>query len=140
MLCNQLRCALPDTILHLGFCLTQGKLQLPDRQMCLNPGKDLLFLERLCNVVDTAGIEAFHLTRSLIKRTYENHGNVFKGGVGFQLSAGLESIHVRHDDIEKNQLGHAGCSKFKSLCTAFSLYDLKTAFVQDVPELPAGQR
>jgi hypothetical protein len=61
--------------------------------------------DRLGDVVDRAGLEAFHLVGRLGQGGHENHRHRRRGRMGFQRRAYFVTGHPRHHHVQQDQVG-----------------------------------
>ncbi len=60
--------------------------------------------DRLGEEIVGAGFQAAHTVGRLIERGDHDHGNVMRRRIGLQPPADLEPVHVRHHDVEQDDI------------------------------------
>ncbi len=91
--------------LHPLVSVLEIALQPAQRQVRLDPSDDFLQLEGLGDVVDPAGREGAHLVLDVVQRADEENRDVCGLGIGLQLLADLEAVHLGHADVQQDQVG-----------------------------------
>ena len=80
--------------------------------MSLDPRLHLLELKRFCDVIDAAGPESLHLRLEIVHCAEKDHRNAGQVRVALESPADLKAVHLRHVDVQQNQLGRvAGCRR-----------------------------
>ena len=69
------------------------------------PFDEKAHLERLGDVVDPAEGEGVHLVEVLVQGADEDDGDAAQGRVGLEVAADLVPVHLRHVDVEEDQVG-----------------------------------
>src|ERR1043165_339826 len=77
----------------------------PEREVRGGARLDLLDVEGLGDVVHAAGEEGLHLVVGLRERADEDDGDFLEHGVVLQACANLVSVHLRHGDVEEDEVG-----------------------------------
>src|SRR5205814_3492172 len=62
-------------------------------------------LERLGNVIDTAGVEACQTVLQIIQGSHEDDGNVLGGCSALEAATDGKAVLFRHHDIEQDEIG-----------------------------------
>ena len=81
-------------------------------QVTADPGDQGLGVDRLGDVVDTAGVEALYHVLAVGETGHEQDRHRGQRGQGAQGGAGLETIQARHDGVEQD---HVGCEALHPL-------------------------
>src|SRR5579863_2199853 len=71
---------------------------------CVNPRSEKHRIERLGNVVFGARFNASHDAVDFVQSRNHHDRNVLKGGIGFDPHQHLQTIHLRHHQIEQDQV------------------------------------
>ena len=72
--------------------------------MRFNPRMQFFHLKRLRDVIHAAGGERLDLIHLLGESADEDDGNSLELFVGFKVFAHLVAVHLRHIDVEQNQV------------------------------------
>ena len=91
----------PLVELHLGLALAA----LLPAQVGGHPGAQLIQVEGLDNVIVAPGLKAQYLVRRFDPGGQKENG---AGYVGPDSAADLQPVHIRHADIQQDQVGPAG--------------------------------
>ena len=75
-----------------------------DLQLGAYPCAHFGHAQRLADVIDCAQFEAGYHVFLFIACAHEQHRDIFRGRVRFQVAARLEAVHAGHDDIEQDQV------------------------------------
>ena len=78
---------------------------LLDLQVGAHPGFDLHYLKRFSDVVHRTRLEPFGLVFDLTQGSDEDDRNTRRAFVGLQPDAHLVPVHLRHHDVEQDQVG-----------------------------------
>jgi hypothetical protein len=68
-------------------------------------GAQLVYIDRLGQIIDTAGFERPHHMFGLGQPGHEDDGHLRHRRIGLQAAAGLEAVHGRHDGVEQDDIG-----------------------------------
>jgi hypothetical protein len=79
-------------------------LQVANRQVRPDSGEHFFALERLVDEVNRAELEPSHFLASLGERGQENDRAIASARIRLQAGAGFEAVHVRHHDVEQDQV------------------------------------
>ena len=82
----------------------QLDLQPAELQVRLDTGVQFFHLERLGEVIHSAGGERFDLVQLLGESADEDDGNSLELVVGLELFAHFVAIHLRHIDVQQDQV------------------------------------
>ena len=87
-------------------------LQQPQTQVRLDARQHLLFLERLGDVVDGAHPEGLDLVVGALESADEDDRNTLQSIVLFEPSTNVHAGHLRHADIQENEIGRVEDRRF----------------------------
>ena len=104
--------------------------------MGIDPFQHLLFLERLANVVDAAGVKCLDLVVRTLKRADEDDGNIVQARVLLELSADLQAGHLRHEDVQQHKIRRVRCCRLDSEPAAGDRSGLEAAASQNSAQKP----
>jgi hypothetical protein len=91
-------------VLELGIAAAKLSLQVADGQVRPDAREDLLGLKRFVDEIDGPQLEASHLFARSGERREKDDRGVRGPRVGFEPHARLEAVHLRHHDVEENQI------------------------------------
>ena len=94
-----------DPVVEGAVDLLDLALQAPDLEVRLDACLHLVELERLGHVVDAPDREALHLVDGFGVGADEEDWDVGQSRVGLERGAHLVSAHLRHVDVEQDDLG-----------------------------------
>ena len=81
-----------------------GLLRAPQFEVGLDARLYFLELEGLGDVVDSTGSKPLYLVLDRIQSAEENHGDVRKQRAGLQPFTYFVAVHLRHIDVQQNQV------------------------------------
>ena len=113
----------PHGFFQVGVVALHLNLQLPKAKMGCDTGEHLVHPERLGDVIHPAALKRRDLIRSITQRTDEKHRNSFQPVVCFQTSTDFKTVHVRHVDVEQDQVGGRAPGGLQSRLPASSRTD-----------------
>jgi len=91
-------------VLELVVAAAKVLLKIADRQVRSDPCEHFLRLERLVDEIDRAELETPHLLAWLRQRREKNDRAVAGDGICLQARTRLEAVHLRHHDIQQDQI------------------------------------
>ena len=116
--------ALPLRIDQL-ISFVQGIQILLKLYMCLGPRLQNQCVDRLLNVISSTQLKPFCLILVLILGGQENDRDICRRRISLKLLADLIAIHLRHHDVEQNQVGRLSFGNFQcNLAIDGCLYDV----------------
>jgi len=101
---SEFLCTLGDQPLKVLVLLPQSTLQRRYFEMRAGTRQHLFLLERFCDVIGPSAGEGAELVRRVAQRADEEHGNGGEPGGCFQAAADLEAVHIRHQNIEHDEI------------------------------------
>jgi hypothetical protein len=93
-----------EFVLQLVVAPLKVFLQIADGKVRSDPGEHFLRLERLVDEIDRAELETPHLLAWLRQRRQKDDCAVACDGISLQKGARLEAVHIRHHDIQQDQV------------------------------------
>lgn len=90
-------------------------LRLCNKHMMRHPRNQLLVIERLRHVIAGPHLEPFDNVFRIVERREKNHGNPAESLVGLEPLDHLITVHVRHHDIQQNQVRRFAFDLFEPL-------------------------
>ena len=90
-------------------------------------------VEGLSDVVHAAAFQRANDQALVVRRRQENDGDVSPIQVLPNSHANLESIHLRHQEVEQDEVGAANREPLESLEPAGRRHNLETEFAQGSP-------
>ena len=109
-----LRCRPVDAAVTLdGHQMAAGGIERDARalgragvaKMHADAGTQLVDVDRLGEIVDAAGFQRVHDVLGLGEAGHEDDGHLRQAGTRLDAPAGLETVHRRHDGVEKHEIG-----------------------------------
>src|SRR5579859_2580763 len=97
----------------------QLSLQTVDLEMSLYARLHLVHLERLCYIVDATALESLHSVAGVAKGAEEDNRNRGESLIRLQQVAHLETAHLRHVDVEQDQVGRVADGCFERQASAW---------------------
>ncbi len=99
---------LPCTLFHFHFeddiLNLQCFLGNPQREMGFHPCLHLGDIKRFGDIVHRTHFKAFGFVFRIIQSGNKNNGNVFRHRIALEYPANLETVHLRHQDIQQNEV------------------------------------
>ncbi len=130
-LADHLTCALLDEALEFPVMPFQFAPRLRKLQMIADPRQDNRRRDTLVQKVLGAEVQPEFLVDRIFQPGQEDHRNIARQRIGLQFAADLESIHLRHDHIEQNDIDRQATHQIKRLRTAGGKTDV-IFFIQDI--------
>ncbi len=85
--------------------------------MGTDPGQNLLFLERFIDVVHPSGFKGVNLVLGLTQGTNKDNRNILDLITLFDRLTDLIAVHLRHNNIQQNQIWADGLQLLQSKLT-----------------------
>ena len=86
----------------------QLHLQLPEAVVGFYTGERLVHPKRFGDVIHASALERLDLVDRIAQRADENDRDPFQRAVRFEPLANILAAHVRHVDVEQDQVGRRG--------------------------------
>ena len=99
-----------ELVLELVIAAAQLLLQIANRQVRPDAREHFLRLERLVDEIDGAELEPAHLLARLGQRRQKDDRDDRACARRLSACAGLEAVHLRHHDVEQDQIRNARCA------------------------------
>jgi len=125
---------LPDKLFEFRHVFFKLAAHLPQRNVRLHSRQDLLRLKRFGHVVHASGGKGPHLALRVVQRADEDHGNFPEAFILFQPAAYFKTVHLRHHDVEQNQIGFFPFERAERRFSAGEDQHLVPFFVQHRPK------
>ena len=101
-----------------------------ERQVGAHARHQLGVVEGLGDVVHAAALEGANDQALVVCRRKENNGNLSPIGILPDSPANLESVHLRHQKVEQDEVGPAHCQPLEGLEPAGRGQNLETELAQ----------
>ena len=83
------------------------------------------FGDRLGQKIVGAGFEPAHAVGRLVERGHHDHRNVMRGRIGLEPPAHFEAVHVRHHDVEQDEVAFGALADRQRLLAAHRRDDVE---------------
>ena len=105
--------------------------QVVERQMRFHPRQQFVRAERLGDIVDGAELEAAHDVRRLGLGRQEDDRNFTPRGRSLDALACFKAVHLRHHDVEEDQIGPNALQRLERLPAVDGDADLVSLRLED---------